>query len=91
MRGNKIIRRIIWFLVFVFILFNVIAYLHAWKLTHFTTEAAERTTADISTTEKLKIAFTGVNNPRPVHKSRPLQPYETHYINSNKKLECWLI
>lgn len=88
---NKWIRRVLWFLVFLFILANVVAYMHAYKLTHFSNSQIERTSNDLSPFEKLKIAFTGVNNPRPINIKKPSRLFETIKIKSNKELECWLI
>jgi uncharacterized protein len=88
---RKLIRRVVWLLLILFVLSNGIAYMHAYKFTHFANASIERTTTHLSTPEKLKIAFTGVSNPRPVNKTRPDLPYQTFKIKSNKELECWLI
>lgn len=65
--------------------------MHAYKFTHFTNSSIERTSNKLSTLAKLKIIFTGVDNPRPVNKKKPGRPYQTIKIKSNKELECWLI
>lgn len=88
---RKIIRRILWFLLFLFVLVNVIAYMHAYKFTHFSDPSGKRTDNHLSAIEKLKLAFTGIDNPRPVNKAVPDHPYQTIKIKSNKELECWLI
>jgi uncharacterized protein len=88
---RKLVRRLLWFLLSLFILANVIAYMHAYKFTHFTNASIERTSNHLSALEKIKIVFAGVNNPRPVNKRKPNHPYQTIEIKSNKELECWLI
>ena len=88
---KKLVRRALGFLFLLFMLANIVAFLHAYKFTHFSTSNIERTSNDLSAIEKFRVAFTGVNNPRPANKKRPGQPYETIIINSNKKLECWLV
>jgi len=45
----------------------------------------------ITTIDKIKTAFTGIDNPRPVNTITPLQPFETTNINTSKKIECWSI
>ncbi len=87
------IKRILIFLLVIFIIVNIIAFAHAYKLTHFsTTQTAKTQSPDkLSLLEKVKTIFTGVNNPRPINTNVPTQLYETLYISGNKKLECWLI
>jgi alpha-beta hydrolase superfamily lysophospholipase len=70
---------------------NVVAYLHAYRFTHFSEPAASRTgdPKDLTLAAKLKILFTGIDNPRPRHARQPAQPYATAYVNSTVQLECW--
>jgi len=71
---------------------NVVVFFHAWKFTHFSDSSDPKTRSkDLSAAEKLKAMVFGVNNPRPVNKSKPERAYETITIQSNKKIECWLI
>ena len=72
---------------------NIIAFMHAYKFTHFTNNDVTRTkTADkLSMMEKIGILFFGVNNPRPVNKTSPSQKFETFRLQSNKMIECWSI
>lgn len=88
---RKFIQRLSWLLLFLFILANVIAYMHAYKFTHFSDPSNERTTNHLSAFEKFKIVFTGVSNPRPVNKKLPDHSYQTIRIKSNQELECWLM
>lgn len=75
-----------------FILLNALAAAHAYKFTHFSnggekTKGAEK----LSALEKLKTVIFGINHPRPVNTLMPEQPYDTVYIQSNVKLQCWHI
>ncbi len=71
---------------------NVIAFLHARKFTHFDPHAVRREDpSKVSLLKKIGILFTGVTLPRPVNDRKPDRPYEVLYLQSNKKIECWLL
>ena len=91
MRYNRYLRGFLWLLLLVFVLLNGIAFMHAYRFTHFSQKPVQKTSADPSGTDKLKLLFTGINNPKPKAKLRPHRPYEVITIQSNKKLECWLL
>jgi uncharacterized protein len=77
----------------IFVLMNVVAYLHAYRFTHFSDPTVART-ADpkaLSILTKVKILFTGIDNPRPSHKRLPTQTYSVVHVNSTERLECWKI
>jgi len=88
---KKVVKRSLWTLGVLFVLLNVMCFFHAYKLTHFNdasvvkTKRAER----LSASEKIKAAFFGVNNPKPTNRSKPNSNFNTIYIQSNVKLECW--
>lgn len=86
-------RRLLWVIGFVFVVMNVIAFLHAYKFTHFTASAFERTKdpKKLSVSSKMKILFSGIDNPRPRNKTGPAHAYETVRIQSTTMLECWKI
>lgn len=90
---HKLIKALFWVLLTLFILVNIIAYNQAYQLTHYTTQKVTKTAKpeQLSLAEKLKTLFTGVSNPRPVNRKKPDLPYTTITLQSNKKLECWLI
>lgn len=73
---------------------NSIAFFHAYKFTHFSKdEKSEKTKSPskLSTLEKAKTLFFGVNNPKPRNIKFPTQKYQTLKLKSNKEIECWLI
>ncbi|TRW24008.1 lysophospholipase [Flavobacterium zepuense] len=80
-------------LAVIFLLMNVIALFHAYKFTHFSSETSTqiRKPVDLTTAQKLKMLLFGINNPQPVNKEKPTQPYQTLILQSNKKIECWSI
>jgi alpha-beta hydrolase superfamily lysophospholipase len=91
MKQRRYIKGVLWFLLVVFILLNGIAYMHAYRFTHFIDKPIQKTSEQLSSTDKLKLLFTGVSNPKPKAKEVPKQPYEVITIQSNKRLECWLL
>lgn len=76
---------------------NLIAYLHAHRMLHFTpngnrTQQPER----LSWRQKAKILFTGITVPRPANTSTPAGwdlPYQVHHfpVNPSIELEAWHI
>lgn len=89
MKLQKVIK---WTLLVGFILFNIVAYNHAYNFTHFTnTEGKRVKPEDLSFGQKLKVVFTGVDNPKPVNDILPNQPFETVEIKSDVLLKGWWI
>lgn len=91
MKLKKRIRIFLWSLLILFILMNGIAFMHAYKFTHFTNASVERTPKKLSFGQKIKTLFTGVNNPRPVNKEIPPRQFQTIKIKSNVELDCWFM
>jgi uncharacterized protein len=87
--GSKILK----ILLAIFIIMNGIAFFHAYKFTHFSNSQVEKTKSpeELSSMDKAKIVFFGVNNPKPKNKKFPSQKYQTIKLKSNKEIECWLI
>lgn len=92
MRKKKLIKRFLWIIFILFLLMNGIAYLHAYKFTHFDASITKTKQAtDLSFGQKLQALVFGVNNPRPENKKVPDGKFETIKLKSNKTIECWLI
>src|SRR5690242_7923672 len=85
------VKRILWAALIVFVALNGIAFIHAYKFTHFSTEKGVRTKdpKELSGFDKVKTLFTGISNPRPENKSVPGHPYEKITISSTVDLACW--
>jgi alpha-beta hydrolase superfamily lysophospholipase len=85
--------KIVGFLLSIFVMMNIIAFFHAYKFTHFTENNSEKTKSPekLSTIEKVKTLFFGVNNIKPKNLKFPSQKHEIVKLKSNKEIECWLI
>lgn len=92
MKSNKLVRRICWTALGIFMLLNAIAYMHAYRFTHFD-DSLEKTQPgeNPSFSKKLRLLLSGIDNPRPQNSSIPAQPYETIVLQSNKRIEGWLV
>jgi len=93
MKHKKKFKRILWFLIIVFLLMNVVAFFHAYKFTHFAENSTTKTddAKKLTTLEKLETVLFGIDNPRPINTVTPSQPFETILLQSNKRIECWSI
>ncbi|HEY0029778.1 MAG TPA: alpha/beta hydrolase, partial [Bacteroidia bacterium] len=90
---RKFLKRFLWTIAIVFLLMNVIAIFHSYRLTHFVDSNVEKTkdARKLSTGEKIATLIFGVNNPRPTNTKLPSGEFEVVNLNSNKKIECWSI
>jgi len=86
-------KRIGWLLLIVFILMNAIAFQHAYKFTHFSSEDVSRTKdpSELTMWGKVQLLFTGIDNPKPRLKETPGTAFKTVRIFSTEELECWRI
>ena len=91
MKTNKLKRKIILGLLLLFAIANCIAYFHAYKFTHFSTDDVAKTEKpeDLSFGQKMKTLFFGINNPKPKNTETPKIEYKTVYLQSNTTIECW--
>jgi len=86
---KKIIRKVLWPILTLFICLNIIAAIHAYKFTHFSATGTRTERLNLSFASKLRLLFTGVDNPRPVNTWQPKHRYRQLIINSNVKISCW--
>lgn len=92
LRTKKILKRIGWALLMLFLLVNLFAGFHAYKFTHYSdTKAPKTDPRKLSLAGKLKTICFGVDNPRPVNLRKPAQPFETVHLQSYERIECWYI
>lgn len=92
MGKKRWLKRILWTSFAAFLLVNMIAAIHAYKLTHYSRAVAEKTEMnDKGFWANIGLALTGVDNPRPENSVLPGVPFETLVIESNVKTECWKI
>jgi len=89
---SKFLRRSLWTLLVFFCLANFIAAMHAWKFTHFSGQGKPTSESlDIPFSDKLRMLFTGVDNPRPFNSYLPYHPYTAVVVKSNVDVSCWYI
>ncbi len=79
--------------LFLFLLLNVVSCNHAYKFTHFAEKNISKSgkPEHLPFTEKLKVIFWGISNPKPVNYHKPARTHETITIQSKEKLEAWLV
>ncbi len=93
-KKQKIVKKLLWICLILFILMNIIANFHAYKFTHFSDNNAivkTKSPEKLTTTDKLNAIVFGINNPRPSNIKLPTEKYEKIVLQSNKKIECWHI
>lgn len=90
---RRLKRIILSLIILVVVAINTVAFMHAYTFTHFTCDAEQRTSDPklLSSSQKVKTLFLGIDNPRPANTKEPALPYETIYVRSTGKLECWHI
>lgn len=93
MKLNKTFKKFLWTSLLLFLVMNIVSFIHAYKFTHFTSSRIEKTkdAKELSIVDKLKILITGVNNPRPENRTKPSKPFDTIKLKSNKEIEGWII
>lgn len=91
MQFNKRIKWLLRLLLVGVVLLNAIAFMHAYKFTHFSNTGEGKPITELSAIEKAGLLLTGIDNPRPQNKAVPDTAYETVQIQSNKVLEAWWI
>lgn len=92
-KRKKLKKRLILSLSLLFLFMNVIAFFHAYKLTHFaaTDSIKTKSSNQLSASEKVETILFGVTNPKPINTTFPSQKFETVLLKSNKEIECWSI
>lgn len=88
-------RRLLYIILFGFLLINVVAFNHAYHFSHFDTDAQAKTVKpeDLSLPAKLKVLFTGISNPKPINAPLSVEPTEKFRIPTHHghTLDAWLL
>jgi alpha-beta hydrolase superfamily lysophospholipase len=91
----KPLKRLLYFLLILFLLLNIIAAFHAWKFTHFYPAGAfkNKKPEQMNTWEKVKMVTLGVRLSKSVIRLRPNVPFETVLLHTKEglRLEGWYI
>ncbi len=93
MRNNKRLRnRVLLSLAIFLIIFNLLAAMHAYKFTHFTTTPVPaKTLTGLTFKDKAVSLITGSSMARPENDRLPDTPFTTLSLQSNLKLQAWSI
>lgn len=87
------LKNIIIILGLLFVVINLLAFMHAYKMTHFTSSGVKPLKPEqLDFTQKVTVLFTGVNVPKPEIKGiKPSFKYKTIYFPGYKNtiLEAW--
>lgn len=88
---KRIAKRLIGITLVLFLLMNVVAIFHSYKLTHFASsnEVKTKDPKKLSASEKVLTLIFGVSNPRPANRRFPDVAFETIVLEGSKKTECW--
>lgn len=81
-------------LIIIFILLNIVAIFHAYKFTHFSDDNSKKQTkspGQLSTSEKIKALFFGVDNPKPQASLLPDTIYQSKKLSGKKTIAIWEI
>lgn len=91
----RIFKRLLIFLLFLFLLLNVMAAFHAYRFTHFYDDVSlERVKPeDLTSLEKAQMIFFGARFPKSQIKSWPALPYERVVLKTQEglNLEGWYV
>jgi uncharacterized protein len=85
------IRKIGWTLLTGFLAINIIAFMHAYRFTHFSdTEKSRTDPKNLSAGTKARVLLLGIDNPKPRPYCKP-DTFTTVHIKSDVILETWHI
>src|SRR6202011_4305109 len=85
------------FLILIFIALNIVAFNHAWSMTHFAKDGVKTPSPEsLSLIQKVKVSFVGINIPRPENYTDPRSlglEFENHKFvgKDGVDLEAWHI
>jgi uncharacterized protein len=84
------LKKVFTLLMLIFLGVNVLAFIHAYKFTHFSSRDDERTNPlELTPMTKTKVLLTGIDNPRPTRSETPRHSFNTVNIDSDVILEAW--
>jgi alpha-beta hydrolase superfamily lysophospholipase len=84
-------KKFYWLLIAGFVSANVVAFMHAYRFTHFSEDGKRTNPEEMTVSDKVTILLTGIKNPRPAHKETPVEAYQTVTIKSDVLLEAWQV
>jgi pimeloyl-ACP methyl ester carboxylesterase len=92
MKKRTWIKRTAWGLLFLFVLINIIAAVHAYRFTHFSAAGTAKSSMDnVGFWSNISLVFSGVENPRPANTCTPAKEFTTVSLEGEIPTECWFI
>ena len=90
-RNRRWVRRLLGLLFLLFVGLNGVAFMQAWRLTHFVAAGPRAPRPEqLSAGQRLRLVLTGLPTPRPRNDSVPALPYQTvRFPSPNGTLEAW--
>lgn len=90
---SRVIKWAFFIFLFLFVALNIIAYMHAYKFTHFIAapKQQEMFKPNSSTWETVKMIISGMSIPRPENSATPAGSYDTVELESVTPTECWYV
>jgi len=75
-----------------FLLLNLLAFIHAWRFTHFSAEGTRiKQPQQMSMWQKAGVVFGGLPNPRPQNTKEPALPFSEIWFDAEQQLSGWFI
>ncbi len=91
-KPRRWLRRLLRTALLVFLLMNLVAFLHAWRFTHFTDQQEAKPQAgELGWGRKIQYMFTGIPNPRPVNERKPSAEFESVVLSDKYSTSGWWI
>jgi uncharacterized protein len=89
---RKFIKKLLLVCGLCFVLINAVAFMHAYKFTHFVLQGQRNVSSedDVDAATKIKLAISGVNIPQPYDSILPSYAYEVVHLPTDTQTECWL-
>lgn len=90
---KSFLKKLVYGLSAFILILNVIAFIHAYKFTHFTTTNVSRTKdpSELTFVDKIKTLAMGIDNPKSQPVATPTLPFETVTLYSEDSIKCWHI
>lgn len=89
-KPRRWLRRLLRSALLVFLLMNLVAFLHAWRFTHFTDQQEAKPQAEeLGWGRKIQYMFTGIPNPRPENEGEPAGEFESVVLNDKYSTSGW--
>ncbi|MGK0388958.1 MAG: alpha-beta hydrolase superfamily lysophospholipase [Maribacter sp.] len=93
-RTKRWIKGFLYFFILLFALVNFVAFMHAWKFTHFMPRVSEQASSstNVSPAKLTKTLLLGISVPRPENEIKPERLFEEISLNNeNGNIKGWIM